>query len=537
MKATRKIMAFVLTVVMTMSLLVPVLAIGNSTGGNQETGGTKKALSFNVTDGKVADKNPATITLAPTVEGDSFTAYEIMTWSYNSTTQELTYTWNTSFQTWAEQYFTETTEDPITAYQNMTNADEIKAALGSYAAYAKTNSVTSYTSSRNTDKTADTISVPYGQYVVVGEYKGTDKNQTQKIFQVMTATFVPELSNGNYNINDEVTINPKYSEPSIEKKIVTSDASKVDTSTATIGSTVNFEITADIPIYPADATKKTFKIGDTLSTGLALATDNDIEVKVGGQTLEAGEGKDYTFTPKENSTGFEIVFDYDKVVGKKTDNATTITVTYSATVTKDIPITTGADNTATLTYNTAPYDENGYEVTPGDKTTTYTYELDVVKHEAGNENTMLKGVEFSLKKGNVEVKLSRGEDGIYYPDENGSDSIVTDENGMIQIKGIDVGTYKLTETKTIPGYKLDTNPISIILTDNDLDGTLEGTNTDTLTFKDGVAEQKVANQPITSTLPQTGGIGVWIFIGIGLLVMIVGVFVMIRMERKRKMQE
>src|SRR5699024_9603362 len=79
---------------------------------------------------------------------------------------------------------------------------------------------------------------------------------------------VPEWKDGEWVMSTaEVTL--KSAEPAITKTAGTADENDL---TASIGDTVNYTVTADVPGYPANtlAQNKIFNIYDTLQAGLTL---------------------------------------------------------------------------------------------------------------------------------------------------------------------------------------------------------------------------------------------------------------------------
>ena len=85
------------------------------------------------------------------------------------------------------------------------------------------------------------------------------------------------------------------------------------------------------------------------------------------------------------------------------------------------------------------------------------------------------------------MKFVKESDGIYHvaaQDEANTDvavdRVVSNSEGIIQIKGLDVGTYTLTEVKAPDGYTLPSNPnTTITLSEEEKpDGTLDSIEAD-----------------------------------------------------------
>ncbi|BDU93790.1 isopeptide-forming domain-containing fimbrial protein [Clostridium perfringens] len=99
-----------------------------------------------------------------------------------------------------------------------------------------------------------------------------------------------------------VTLNPKDTTPTIEKKII-EDNKLVDTSSANIGDTIKYKVTSTIPTYEKNATNIVYKIKDTMSKGLTYDSNAGIKVTSGDKTFV--ENTDYTV--KSNKIQMELL--------------------------------------------------------------------------------------------------------------------------------------------------------------------------------------------------------------------------------------
>ena len=338
-------------------------------------------------------------------------------------------------------------------------------------------------------------------------------------------------------VGHSINVSMKSEEPGIDKTV--SDY------TYEIGQTVTYTLTVDVPDYPDNAIDKKFIIADYLSEGLTLVPGS---VKIYNNTGDdykenviTDSFKDYTFGnqhPNEKRTpSFAKSFtgDYDIL-------ASQVIVEYSATVNEKAVVMeptetdNGLNNKAYLIYNNNPYTEDGYREIP-DEERVYTYGIQVTK--TGDGNKELPGAEFTLKpEGGSELQFIKEDNGVYRrPLSTDSSSVartttlVTDSNGLIQIRGLDLGTYILTETKAPDGYELPSNPEKVIvLADNaGASGKPDGIlNSDT----DGTYEGTVVNTK-PGTLPRTGGIGTAVFTVCGILLMAGAVLLMVVVSRRK----
>ena len=168
----------------------------------------------------------------------------------------------------------------------------------------------------------------------------------------------------------------------------------------------------------------------------------------------------------------------------------------------------------------------------------------------GDTEELLPGAEFELKKGNDKLYFIKESDGKYRVAKSGDTGATTtlkvgedgDAKGKLEIRGLDLGTYTLTETKAPGGYNKLREPYTLILRDevdasdeNDpkagMDGTLETTQNDKGTANGGNYEVTVLNKK-GFELPVTGGRGTIMFtVGGILLIALAGAVLVISRRR------
>ena len=100
--------------------------------------------------------------------------------------------------------------------------------------------------------------------------------------------------------------------------------------------------------------------------------------------------------------------------------------------------------------------------------------------------------------------------------------VTTSSTGKFTIKGLDAGTYNLTETKQPDGYNKLTTPVTIIISDTGTI-TVNGTN---------VNPVEVENKS-GSLLPSTGGMGTTLFYIFGAILVIGSGVVLITKKRMK----
>ena len=346
----------------------------------------------------------------------------------------------------------------------------------------------------------------------------------------------------------EVSVTAKSEIPGLVKE--------VDDPTVAIGDTVKYTLTIAVPQYPDNALDKRFAFGDRLPDGLSLVNDS-VKIYAGSTEDVDNEITGYFAATEELDEGVTFEYyanTYDALMQAHPD-LTTILVTYNAAVDSDAyNYKDGMENTAYLEYDNDPYDDTGYR-TITDNEIVYTYALEITKRDDdGEEVVYLPGAEFTLKRHDPEgtMKFVKESDGIYHvaaQDEANTDvavdRVVSNSDGIIQIKGLDVGTYTLTEVKAPDGYTLPSNPnTTITLSEGKKpDGTLDSIEADgTKVIKgsvgvDGTDDNQgnvgISNSTSDFDLPQTGGIGTVIFTVAGILIMSGAVILLVTASKKK----
>jgi len=323
-------------------------------------------------------------------------------------------------------------------------------------------------------------------------------------------------SNGNVmavQTLDDVTIKEKNDYPSItkeQKKAADSTYSEAVVP-AEIGTYIDYQITVSIPTNANKDIVVVDKMTDGLeydsTTGLTFNPTAIEHSEVA--TTDAGYDADATWQIKFTPTQYASY------------RGTDVVITYRALITAAALTDTGRENEVTLTY-----DDGNYVLK--DHTDYTTYFGGIEKVDGSNTSTKLSGVKFDLTVGgnafNVQAVLKGGDgedkdDVLYYIPGGDSNEVITGENGLIIIRGLDnTKTYTLTETETNAGYNLLETPTNLTLVKD------EGTAYSTNNYQD------IENNKGT-VLPSTGGIGTTIFYIVGGL-LLVGAAIVLVARRK-----
>ena len=545
-KMWKKVMTIILALVMTLGLGTSVQAVALSGGENNN--------STNVT-----------ITGLPAGKTVTFTTYQVIKTNFNAAANELTY----QLTDWAKAVLATggKTEDAviedisklITTGTIATEQDNIVnqlAAAASKTAYSALWTVSS-------DKTTATANLPIGSYLVMASC--TDMTFLNMLVSVNAKANTTD-PNG-WILEGEGAVlkgNPLSVDKKITGKKGTALQTPIDETTAAIGDTLSYTVTADVPHYPANATHTTFKVKDT-PTNLEIKQNT---VKVYGVKANGTE-TDLTgqFTPTLDGNGVLTVDMSEKYLTLFCANGTypyaTVKITYDAVLMESASIATGNTNKPALIYGTDPYtdsDASDKEI-PGDgKQKVYTYGLNLTKKNSDND--VLSNAVFSVKHGDTKLKFieDANEKGTYTLAKDQSaagatDQLTTNDQGTFNIKGLDANVeYVLEETKAPSGYFRNHGSVAFTITPAaDTEGKLTGA-IKSVTAKDekgtaldnagawtcGIDQTKTAYVTVTLKdtkipfLPATGGMGTVIFTIVGDALMILAIVLFIRSRKGRK---
>lgn len=360
-----------------------------------------------------------------------------------------------------------------------------------------------------------------------------------------------------------------------------------------IGDKVPYTLTIKVPENVAKL--NTFKVVDTtlkdqlehITKDFALtATDKD------GREKTLTEGTAYTKTiagdtDTNNQTTSILTVDFTTTALTNVAGGT-ITIKYYATLgTGAVVAGNGNLNTAKLLYSrkTDTVDsgetdnsKKPYEIT--DEGVVYTFKTSIEKKGKGgsyndapmpgvtfalyrkvedaewnNDKVTIAGQEYTKTEAvpgatAVELGLTTNKSEtwvqIYH---DGKLEAATNDNGIVEYKGLPSGTYKFIETKTLDKYNLLTSPVDAKLSLNytttwkdtsayDENGNLTNHKSYTVKYENDNAEVPDPNAVIKVvnrsgfTLPVTGGFGTLLFSGIGVLLVLAGVAVLFSMKKK-----
>jgi hypothetical protein len=304
-----------------------------------------------------------------------------------------------------------------------------------------------------------------GYYVIVNtaSVTGTDEMGTAPIFT--TAGGAP------------VTAIEKTSTPTVKKE-VTDDATGAKLATvadADTGQNLAYTLTGTIASNFNDFDDYYYQFTDTLS-GLDMQNSDTSSVKV------AVDGKDVTTKAKiaynKDAGKLTVAFDDLKDCGVALTTASKVVVTYNAHLTAAASTAAaGNDNTVALTYASDPMN-NSHATTKPDSVKTHAYKLHLQKQDRST-NKALAGAQFTIQqnKGDEGTTMYVKADGSLTA--NKADAILsTNDSGVLEVSGLDVGTYTLHEETVPANYNaVPDSTFTIAATYNNNDATATLTNT------------------------------------------------------------
>ena len=477
MKLSRKILSLVLALVMVMGLAATAFAVG---------------------DEETTTKGSITITNA--LGGETYNAYRILDLeSYDSAKKIYAYKANPAWEEWLR---TQTTYVSFNDQNYVTwkdGADVVAFAKAAKGQLSDKNAAGHVTPTA--DGSATISNLKLGYYLVDSTVGALCELNTTK---------------------PSVEITDKNPKPTIKKEVrEDSDESWGDVNDADIGQIVNFKSTVS-----AKPGARKYVVHDKMVSQLEFGGVTSITA--GSATLTEGAGNNYTVvtTGLNDDCTFHIVFTQTYLDSITED--TNIVINYTAKLTSDAVAGTGYDNDTWLDYGDSQHTEH-------DTTTTYTWKLPIYKyHMDGGTKTALPGAEFILYKGSEEnrvyAKVAKGKLTGWTETKEEATTLVSDNNGMIAVEGLDADTYYLEETKAPGGYNKLAGPVTVVIS-HTVSG--EGAQNMTHTLKQDtidVGRVEIENKSGTE-LPSTGGIGTTIFYVLGSILVIGAAVLLITKKR------
>ena len=395
-------------------------------------------------------------------------------------------------------------------------------------------------------------------------------------------------------LKDE-SVNPKSSVPGVSKSIndtLVGDYGKYED--FDINDTVYYKWVGTLPSNLNAYDTYFYQFVDTLPSGIAYMQFQQVYVeghdgnlvhtfyditddKTDNDTMPAG------MTQSIEGTTLKLTIDdllslYENILPSHS-----IVVKYTARVTRDALVADSMTNTVKLIYSNNPNGEGSGNtgVTPEDVAHAFTFQINVDKYDADNKDAKLEGAEFVLYYERIE-KNDAGEETtvkhyaqvvteemVYVLDENGKPTaelrpederlingspvdandigvvrgwttdktqasvLVTDENGALNVRGLDSGIYYLEETKAPAGYNLMETRVMVEIIPTYTEETKNVSVS--VSYKvDSIPQESdtvgVRNSS-GSTLPSTGGMGTTLFYVFGSVMVLAAIVLLVTKKR------
>ena len=508
MKSIKRIIALLLTAVMTMTMSVTAFAAEGVTGTH--------TLTVNV----------KSTTPAQDLKNQTINLYKLfdVTESGEGQNKNYAYTVNETYK--------KTLASVLNIAETSENEDFVKAVEGeknTIQKFANDFTAKALTGNLTATKTSGKITESKTSYEFTGLAAG---------YYLVYVTGAKEIQSSLVTVDGETkTVNLKTLAPSIEKT--------ADKATVNIGDVVTYTVKGSIP----DTTgydQYQYIIHDELSTGLDFVSDAKGTVLGEGATTvnvtvaftDTGvtdAGTTPTTATLDSTNKKKMSLDLSEWVrANQTNKGKAFTVTYYAKVNKDAVVT--EKNNAQLEYGNNPKETT--KTTPSEAKTP-TYPLDILKKEKTSEKE-LAGAKFSLytteadaKAGTNAITVS-GSDGKYVVDPTSKNTVfesvasIEGENYNLHVNGLKAGDYWLVETEAPAGYNKVTDPIKVTITkDGDTNWTVKKNDT---AENDKIID---VENSTGSILPSTGGMGTIAFTVVAAL-LVLGVAVSFIRDRKRE---
>lgn len=304
-------------------------------------------------------------------------------------------------------------------------------------------------------------------------------------------------------------------------KDITSQKNGAKQTDFSIGQIIDYKLKTTIPadiaatkLVNGEAKKlyNVFQFVDTFNTDQLTFIEDPTSYSVtvaGGTTLTAVTDYTVTVTEDAGSTTVTTALTEAGIEKLATLANKEISFDYQMKINSLQYIDTGIVNTAKAIFgNDGKTGVNKWDKeTPEDKETVKTGGYKFVKVDVNNNAKTLAGAEFVVRKDTTDTAKyfkATAEGGQWVDSLSDATKYTTGTDGIVDVKGLEYGTYQLQETKAPEGYALPTGTAAYTQ--------FEVTATSYTTTKDAL--HKLVNTP-KGFLPSTGGTGIILFVALG----------------------
>lgn len=525
----------------------------------------------------VAEENYSReITFTGVAQGDTVKAYQLM--KYDANYNE--YIFHEGFKAFAANFY-DSKKQSLEEHLAESTKEHLTALMINYAIM--------------TDSTHGGVSFPPNPVVATADANNEVKMTLEPGYYLLLVstteqnnrTYMPvtvfvQVKNGNVKvyaagseITDGLTAVFKYEDgPAVNVRV--SDDSKAttqwkETAGGRVGETMDFYMEVSIPAYESEHVAISSLIAKCQLAGLNYVADSMKATTLPNADSDAVEGaiKGTTAGTDGNLT---VELDYSKIRNAATGRGL-IYLHFKATVAPNAVAESKASATARLEY-VFSMEADKTKTTADSTAAVYNYDFTLFKKSnelidpsnAGSGHRPLAGAGFTLYADEAMTKAinmvkveANGDAGAYYrpalAGEEGAvsqmDANMGNDNNTLSIRGLDVGSYYVKETKTPSGYYAPKGIFKLDLTaERDARESLvkdlaSGGFTETKEADRALIQKKSLNaeknrfeadllNSSTPVLPTTGGVGTVMFTVIGLLCMGAALWFFLFARRRRE---
>lgn len=525
----------------------------------------------------VAEENYSReITFTGVAQGDTVKAYQLM--KYDANYNE--YIFHEGFKAFAANFY-DSKKQSLEEHLAESTKEHLTALMINYAIM--------------TDSTHGGVSFPPNPVVATADANNEVKMTLEPGYYLLLVstteqnnrTYMPvtvfvQVKNGNVKvyaagseITDGLTAVFKYEDgPAINVRV--SDDSKAttqwkETAGGRVGETMDFYMEVSIPAYESEHVAISSLIAKCQLAGL-----NYVEGSMKATTLPKADSDAVEGAIKGTTAGTDgnltVELDYSKIRNAATGRGL-IYLHFKATVAPNAVAESKASATARLEY-VFSMEADKTKTTADSTAAVYNYDFTLFKksnelnnpNDAGSGHRPLAGAGFTLYADEAMTKAinmvkveANGDAGAYYrpalAGEEGAvsqmDANMGNDNNTLSIRGLDVGSYYVKETKTPSGYYAPKGIFKLDLTaERDARESLvkdlaSGGFTETKEADRALIQKKSLNaeknrfeadllNSSTPVLPTTGGVGTVMFTVIGLLCMGAALWFFLFARRRRE---
>ena len=377
---------------------------------------------------------------------------------------------------------------------------------------------------------ASQVKAPAGYYLV----KDTDDSQTGK--NQNYTKYIVAVAN-DLALTAKATTTPTPNKEIMDINDTTETPATGTTGNGTWGTDADWDMGDQIPFrlsatLPASISEyNTYKLTfhDSMDTGLTLKSDSFV-VKKNGTAISANA---YTIVTSGLTDGdtFEVRFADVKAAPVNAVANDVITVEYTAALNENAVL--GADgnwNRMTLEFSNNPNTDGEGDTGTSEEFSVVAFTFQTVVNKVDNNNQPLTGAEFTLQKHMKDgTKVTVGH------------QTVNKAGTTFTWKGLDDGTYTLSETKVPNGYN-KMKDVTFTITTVHGDKVLTSINGNAVDGVITLTPENDKNTGLTTTvvnkqgsnLPETGGMGTTVlYVAGAAIVLIAGIGLAVALRRRQ----